>query len=119
MNWFRMVPTGQCIIKNRGGGPAPAAPASMLRSRASKPKAPPMPARNERRAKRYDCISESFRADAQRLRRGDLGEQRGEAAVGAGEGVHHALHGAAGGLWSAGVGVVRAALGDFGQREVD
>ena len=49
---WRMLPVGQCIIRKRGGGPMPWAPASRLRRRISKPTAPPRDARNERRLNR-------------------------------------------------------------------
>src|SRR5690242_551298 len=109
MNWSRIVPTGQCIIKKRGGAPAPCAPASMFRSSSSKPKAPPTAARNERRRKRYECISLSFGARAQGGGRRNFGHERGEAAVRRFEGVDDALNRAAARLRArAEVRVVRA-----------
>src|SRR5258708_6252686 len=63
-----MVPTGQCMARKRGGEVMPSAMASKSRSMIFSPKAPPMPARNERRAKRYDLCN---------LASGTLGERLG------------------------------------------
>src|SRR5215212_5869172 len=66
------VPTGKCVIKKRGGGPAPCAAASMSRSSTFSPNAPPTPAKNERRAKRYDLIERLLWNDLRTLRRSQL-----------------------------------------------
>src|SRR3954471_13604921 len=68
-NAYLMVPTGQCIDKKRGGEVIPCAMASKSRSMILSPKAPPMPARNERRAKRYDLC---------KLASGTLGKSLGQ-----------------------------------------
>ena len=93
----------------------------MLRSRISIPKAPPSPARNDRRAKRYERHRQSPLARSrERLGRRDLAHQRCEASIRSGEAVDHALHGTAPGLGRAGeIGVVGAASRYLGERVVD
>src|SRR6185369_1324523 len=57
-NMYLTVPTGQWVIRKRGGVAIPWALASRLRSRIFMPTAPaPTLCRNERRAIRYDVIA--------------------------------------------------------------
>ncbi len=56
-NQYFCVPTGQCVIRNRGGGAAPCALASIVRSSVLRPTAPaPMLRMKARRAMRYELI---------------------------------------------------------------
>src|SRR6188768_2268986 len=100
-----MVPTGQCVIKKRGGEVMPCAMASKSRSMILSPKAPPMPARNERRANRYDLCNLASGTLGESLGQRDRTHEGGERLVRFGETVGDGLGGAAG-----------AADARFGQR---
>src|SRR5262245_31523477 len=84
------------MARKRGGDVAPAAMASKSRSMILSPKAPPIPAKNERRASRYDlCNLASGSTLRKSLGERDRSCQRRERMVGRGELVGHCFAGAA------------------------
>ena len=68
-NQYFCVPTGQWVIRKRGGGGVPAALASIVRSSVLSPATPaapaPRPRKNERRAIRYLLTAHLLRSERQ------------------------------------------------------